>query len=422
MILARRWLAVALCAVSLSGCGYLYDPQGFSSAISPWENGQASDQAMLALSKGHFDTAEQLGAEALRRNPRDPYALLVMASVYQNTARTDLARQYYEALISMHPQQTTVWGSGADMRRRTIEDIARSNLAALGGAAAPGMMADIAGTPAAAYAPPSSEPPQVSVQDAAFAADTAIITRFETLRRLLKMNMISRDDYVRRRAANLGALLPYSVPRRPGAGLDQPAPPAEQIIGRLKDISANYQEKSVSEDAMAAERSAILEALLPLHPLRLADSPPPVSDQLRFAAVAGRVQRLRDAGLITAAEAARERGAAEAQLAAAMAQAGATARLANGTAPQPALSAKGDGVTLGVYVSDMRAEVAWESLQRRFPEQLGQLQSSIIRVRHRRRGHVYVLRAGPVRDRHAALEVCHVLRRSHVTCAPTVIR
>ena len=275
MILARRWLAVALCAVSLSGCGYLYDPQGFSTAISPWDNGQASDQAMLALSKGHFDAAEQLGAEALRRNPRDPYALLVMASVYQNTARADLARQYYLALISMHPQQTTVWGSGADMRRRTIEDIARSNLAALGPGPGPGMLADIAGTPAAAYETVAVHPPQVSVQDAAFTADTAVITRFETLRRLLKSNMISRDDYIRRRAANLGALLPYSVARRPGAGLGQPAPSAEQIIGRLKDISANFQEKSVSEDAMAAERTAILEALLPLHPLRRADPPPP---------------------------------------------------------------------------------------------------------------------------------------------------
>ena len=415
-------MATAFCAIalsgSLSGCGYLYDPHGFSNAVTPWQNDEQSEAAMLAYSKGEFDQAEKLAGQAVRRNPRDPYALLVLALIYQNTGRAELAREYYEALISMHPQSTVTLGGGPGLQRRTIEEIAQANLAAMGPVPAYGTYAAIPGTPLGSYSTAvQAQPVAVDSQD----ADSAVITRFKTLRRLMDEGLITQDEYTQRRAANLGALLPYSA-LKPGAyGLGLAAPSPDQIVNRLKAIGANFEEKSITELEQGTERNLILEALLPLKPERMADRPAPASDEMRYAAVNGRVQRLLDNKVITSAEAARERKVVQGQITEALAQREAAAQMSAGT-PMPPPSASGPGVALGLYGTQMRAEIAWEGLQRRFPQELGNLQSSIHKVTHRRRGSSYSLSAGPVAGRKAAQELCRTLKRAGETCSPTVIK
>lgn len=417
MAVAKRWMTAALCAISLSGCGFIYDANSFTKSVTPWQDDKSSENAMLAFDKGDLIRAEALGNQAVRRNPKDPYALLVLAMVYQNTARPDLARQYYEALVSMHPQVMAMTGTGPNMQRRSIEDIARANLAAMGAPLANDMpmMTQISGGGGLA-----SAPVVVADGDQGYAEDGALITRFRTLKRLLDEGLITREEYDQRRAANLGALLPYTAPRPAAAGLGRPAPAPEQIISRLKALAGNFEEKSISAVEQSTERSIILDALLPVKSDRRADRPPPANDQMKYAALSGRLQRLLEANVITSAEAARERKAMEGQVAAAAAQADASALMRSGV--PVVMSPSGPGLALGQYGSQMKAEIAWEELQRRFPEELGSLQSSVKKVTSRRYGSGYRLTAGPVVDKKTALGVCRILKRQGAPCASTVMK
>ncbi|HIJ62468.1 MAG TPA: tetratricopeptide repeat protein, partial [Rhodospirillaceae bacterium] len=239
--MARRWALSALIAASLSGCGAAYDSDRFWNDATFWEEGKSSEAAMAALGKGDFIKAEELATDAMRRNPKDPYAILALGVVYENTARPDLARQYFQSLASMNPQDTALVGVGPAGERRTIGDIARQHLAAL------------AARPKGGYQAPPSEPPQLNVPpppgftpgEIGSPDDANIILRFQTLRRLLDEGLITRDEYNLRRGANLGALLPYtSAP--PAIGLGRPAPAPDQLVHRLRYLAVAFEQKEIS--------------------------------------------------------------------------------------------------------------------------------------------------------------------------------
>ncbi len=69
---------------------------------------------------------------AWRGNPKDPYAAYVLAEVYLNTGRPNLARKQYEALISMNAQQTVAQGG----KRITLVEVANQRLAQIRSAGA----------------------------------------------------------------------------------------------------------------------------------------------------------------------------------------------------------------------------------------------------------------------------------------------
>src|SRR5579859_5395976 len=110
--------------------------------------------------------------------------------------------------------------------------------------------------------------------DRARAADDNVAIRFQTLRVLLDEGLITRDEYGTRRGANLGALLRYSV-TPPARDLTRPAPPPKTLVMRLRYLAGAYAEHSISASEQAAERTVILDGLLPSPVLRRADPPPP---------------------------------------------------------------------------------------------------------------------------------------------------
>lgn len=433
----KHWAFAILAAASLSGCGAVYDPKGFWDNAAFWDEAPPPGQgAIAAVNHDDWSQAEKLGTEALRRNIQDPYAILALALVYQNTNRAPQARRYYEALATTRPQELVSLGRGDAARTLSIAEVARINLAALDGIPA-------GQTPKRTSARPSA--PTAAGMD-------NVILRFQTLQRLLDEGLITRDEYDARRSANLPALLRYSSGKPVDSGLEQPALPPGEVADRLQTLAENLRQGSISDEEQSAERTAILDGLLPLSPARSAGSAPLLDTEAKSAAAIDRVRRMREAGIISAADeerektaiwarsqsdraqaAAAERARAEAQ---AQAQAQAQAKTAAGSAAATALTPAsaavippaapvsstplggGVGIRLGQVGSDAQAQGLWTVLKEKFPTQLGGL-SPVLGKASGKGG--LALDAGPVADRGAAQHLCLELAAQKQPCAPVTL-
>ncbi|PKU22222.1 SPOR domain-containing protein [Telmatospirillum siberiense] len=264
----------------------------------------------------------------------------------------------------------------------------------------------------------ASRLPGASLGDLANEGDANIILRFQTLERLFDEGLITREEYNRRRGANLGALLRYTA-APPAIDLSRSAPKPEQVVDRLRYLAVAFEEKSISAREQTAERTIILDALLPATPRFKADPPPPVTDELQAAAVVGRLERLAAANVINAKEQAKEREAVFRSVQAARASAEAAASAAVGVLPPPT-QPRGPGVMLGSYSSENQARLAWASLQLTHAAELGSLRSEIKQVRLRRRGVTYYLNVGTLQSRQEAIALCKTLKSRRQFCKPTV--
>jgi len=268
--------------------------------------------------------------------------------------------------------------------------------------------------------PKAARMPGASLGDLANEGDANIILRFQTLERLYDEGLITRDEYNRRRGTNLGALLRYSVTAS-SSNLDRPAPKPEQVVDRLRYLAAAYEEKSITAREQMAERTVILDALLPAVAQTRADPPPPITDPMQAAAVVGRLERLVLAKVINSNEQDKEKAAVFRALQVSQANAEAAANAAAGLAMSFSSPPTGPGVWLGSYASENQARLAWASLQLTHASELTGLQSSIKRVAQRHRPASYHLNAGTVANRKAAEALCKVLRGRHQFCRPIVI-
>ncbi len=162
-----RIVAAAFLVAAMAGCAAIFDPAGYGGQFDAAVGGtNASDASIAALNKGDYLRAEQLATAAWRGNPKDPYAAYVLAEVYLNTGRPNLARKQYEALISMNAQQTVAQGG----KRITLVEVANQRLAQIVPPAPTRMVED---------------KPTVSVDEHGAGPEGAIIRRFKTLQVLL---------------------------------------------------------------------------------------------------------------------------------------------------------------------------------------------------------------------------------------------
>ena len=173
------------------------------------------------------------------------------------------------------------------------------------------------------------------------AAEKNVAQRFEVLKALLDQNLITPDEYMHHRSANLGALLPYT--KDPAAvGLERPAPSADAVVARLEALRRSLEMRAISTKQQAMERSMILNALLPESPTdRMPDMPPP-EDILQAATLISHLQTLRGRSLISADEFGAERNAIESYIKTGKMPGGATTTrtAAEGRAAQAATAAK----------------------------------------------------------------------------------
>jgi len=87
-----------------------------------------SDQGFRAISAGNYVEAEKHLEQALSENPDNPYALLNMGVVYQNTGRPEKATEMYERVIGLNPSAKATESNIETATGKPLVEIARENL------------------------------------------------------------------------------------------------------------------------------------------------------------------------------------------------------------------------------------------------------------------------------------------------------
>jgi len=87
-----------------------------------------TEQAFEAISAGDYQKAEALLEVALSINSENPYALLNMGVVYQNTGRIEKARELYVKVILQDAKEEVRRSNVKGMEGKSLVDIAKENL------------------------------------------------------------------------------------------------------------------------------------------------------------------------------------------------------------------------------------------------------------------------------------------------------
>jgi len=450
---ARGWkkiFFIVVLAAGLSGCGILQGQLLDESfwAGSPFHNNQEAELGIAELAKGNYITSEAHFKRALKGNPRDIDALIGAGILYQNTGQLTKARQMYEAVLALRPdesQQFVVW---SDISTRPASQIASVNLSLLesGGVSAPPTAAVPPPAPASVRGAPSGSAllgrtatppggdvmmkPMLKDQGIGFSGNDAnIMSRYTTLKVLRDQGLITPDEFNARRQTNVGALLPLTSPP-PAAGLDRSVPTTEQIAGRLRAIGRALEMRAISVAQHSAERTMILDALMPSAPVVVANPATPPKGLMEAADSVRRLEKLRDEGFISSDEYARERQAIE--LAMRPTQPSPKVGLSQ-PAPTPVMPRNHSmvkpenkmgplpAVHLASYKSAKQAERGWTQIRRAHRSVLGKLKHSVSRVSLGRKGTYYRLKAGPFKDATAVKSACRQLKRRRQFCEPSMM-
>ncbi len=444
----RRIAALFALSIGISGCGALQGQLLDESfwAGSPFGQNQEAELGIAELAKGNYITAEAHFKKALRRNTRDIDALIGAGILYQNTGQLTKARQMYESVLALRPDESKQFVVWSDISTRPASQIASVNLSLLdSGGVTPTMQSPLAkpsagvsvrGAPSGSAmlgrtATPSAPSPAMGVMgnDAAMGfsgKDANIMSRYSTLKALRDQGLITPDEFGARRRTNAGALLPLTSPP-PAAGLDRPVPSTEQIAGRLRAIGRALEMRAISVAQHSAERTMILDALMPSAPVVVANPALPPKGLMEAADSVRRLEKLRNEGFISSDEYARERQAIE--LAMRPASPVAAKPMAAKPVSKPAMldkkTAKKMGpqpaVHLASYKSAKQAQRGWAQIKRAHKGVLGSLKHEVTRVKLGRKGTYYRLKAGPFKNAAAAKNACRQLKRRRQYCEPSMM-
>lgn len=434
-------------------------------------SGDGAELGIAEMTKGNYLEAEAHFRDALSSNPRVVHALLGAAILYQNTGQLIRARELYEAVLAIRPDESIQFVNINDISTRPVSQVANVNLSLLeSGGVVNGMAAGAAGFgnlppaqalsgfssgyndasvsganpvmpvapsfPVAVMSPEATMMPSMSTQPTADIIgfsnfDKNIISRFATIRALRDQGLLSPDEFAARRQANVGALLPLtSAP--PAAGLDRPVPSTVQVTDRIQSIGRALSMRAISISQHAAERSMILDALMPAAPVVIANPIPPPRGLMAAADMVRRLEMLRDAGFISSDEYARERAAIEgAMLPPAPAASMAPVSMSVGGVEPASLTSGADimtmvpngprsGIHLASYRSEKQAEAGWSQLKRAHSALLGQLNHAVTPIDLGSKGVFFRLVAGPFSSNSDAESTCKKLKSRRQFCDPAV--
>jgi len=433
----------------LSACGPDNNPQTFLQSFTQSPDALA-DKALAALVHGDYAAAEENVDAALAQNPRNVYALLAGGLLYQNTNRPLRARTMYEELLAQRPAQTATIMGWNHLSPSLLSDIASQNLqnvessigqggvyqqppavygASANSGAGPSVtsLSAVAPQVVRAYSAPQPRNMQQAIQPLSPQLQ-AVADRFMVLRKLRDAQLISPQEYTSRRNVNIGGLLPLTK-SPPGIGLDRPVPEINQVVDRLMSLQQSLQGRSITPREHAIERQLILDALMPEKPEALAHPQPAPKGLLASAERVRQLDHLRSLGLITKSEMQNEQRAVEKalQVNSPMQKEGATdpKMLIPGThvkaqthaAPVAKSLAKSVTVHLSSYRSKAMAQKGWETLRKRYKNELGTMAADIRRTSVPGRGNFYRLYVGPLDNKAAATKLCSSLRRKKQFCS-----
>ncbi len=327
-------LLLTTAALMISGCA-VFDKKD-TAEESNWfvrqfeknGNAEASD-ATVAYSQGDFDKALEYVLAALKANPRNQQALLVGALTSEKLGRLNRARQYYEDLIIIDSKDTSILGSttGAPMR---ISEIAQARLRALtlkqsnlviednvfniseeaGNAQSKATIYKALRKQAEAKENSKKDDEPPAIDDLFTQEEQNIISRFLVMKELAENDYISKEEFLTRRNANIGGLLPLTK-QSPGVGIDRPVPSPDLIVERIGILKEGVESRAISPREFSAEREVIIEALMPPHPRSRMKPKAPSKDILEAAKDLRKLEVLYDLNLITSSEKAAEEKAVE---------------------------------------------------------------------------------------------------------------
>ncbi len=406
------------------------------------ENDEA-ELGIAALAKGNYVSAEGHFQKALRRNPKDVHALLGAGILYQNTGQLTKAREMYEAVLAIRPDESVQFVVWNNISTRPASQIASVNLSlldsggvvsAMGRAPSAAVPTSIT-PPARVSAAPSTSPmlgrssvpasgaalPETPAIGKFAGGDANVISRFATIRALRDQGLVTQQEFNARRRANIGALLPLSAPP-PSAGLDRPVPSTEQITGRLRAIGRALEMRAITVTQHAAERNMILDALMPSAPVVVANPSPPPRGLMEAADAVRRLEQLRDSGYIGSDEYAKERQSIELAMQPKQPkmEAAPAASLSARAAPIK-MGKSSPGIHLASYRTRKNADLGWTRILSAHKNLVGDLEHMVSRVNLGRKGTYYRLKAGPFKSAAEAKAMCRKLKRRRQFCEPTVM-
>ncbi len=331
---------VSLGALFLAGCSL---PTAVSQGIDDLSNQYKQDQlnaqiemakdnkygldsntnrALVAFTKGAIEESQEYATLALQENPQDVYALMTMAIINDSQGLTTKAAFYYQAVVDTKQDGLTTLGNYRLNMPNSLYESAHSRLKVLDIKQAPfsmdkGEVVNSATQPLVAVpvytAQPNNEEVSMVVKtgmDLFDANERNIISRFLTLKALAEAGYITKEEFISRRDANVGGLLPMIKPV-PASTVILPVPSTEAVVDRFNSMKNAYELKSMSADEYIAERDVILEALLPLYSLERMNPTMPPKDLIEGADEVRKLEVLRGLELITQAELDAEKSAIE---------------------------------------------------------------------------------------------------------------
>lgn len=293
--------------------------------------------ATVAYSQGDFAKAEEHVTNSLRDNPQQPQALLVGALTYEQMGRPNAARKYYEDLIVLNGNETSVLGSKGSVPEK-MSDIARKRLrlinvkqselvvedengakvfniteetAARQSKSAISEALSISSAKKAARQNAAAQPADIKAVEALFTdKEQNMISRFLIMKELAEKDLITKEEFLAGRMSNIGALLPLTN-AGPAYGVDAPVPSPDLVIERINVLKEAVEARAISPREFSAERDIIIEALLPPAPRKRLKNKAPAKDIMNAAKDLRKLEVLYDLNLITSKEKAKEQQAIE---------------------------------------------------------------------------------------------------------------
>ena len=449
-------LKIFTVSVLMGGCafmqGELFD-QSFW-AGSPFRINDEAELGIADLAKGNYVTAESHFKRALRNDPRDIDALIGAGILYQNTGQITKSRQMYEAVLALHPDdshQFVVWNN---IETKPAAQIASVNLALLETGGTPSAAASSLITPPGQPAPSalqkqnSSKPiskskmtdlvKKIPRKNLIFSdndreisvfvgAEANTMSRFTTLKVLRDQGLITEVEFKQRRQTNVGALLPLTSPP-PAAGLERPVPTTEQIAGRFRAIGRALEMRAISVAQHTAERSMILDALMPSAPVVIANPVAAPRGLMQAADAVRRLEKLKSRGYISSNEYSRERQAIELAM---RPPAPLRSNLSQKVDKKPTnISIKKEepeksdpqpAVHLASYRTVKQAKRGWAQIRRMHNSLMKGLTHVVSRVNLGKKGVYYRLKVGPLPSAKVAKDLCRKLKRRRQFCEPSTM-
>jgi len=335
-------LSILLAATSLSACSFVEkhtSPETYKMLTFNDNGAKEANLAVVAYTQGNFEEADKHVLEALHDNKKNAQALLVGALLSEKTNRPNRARQFYEDILLYNGDEMSVLGSTGTEPQK-ITDIARTRLRQINLSQNKLIVEDNFGNKVFNISNSASvnsgttameealfqHAQKQNIQNAATAQtnrnaievlftddEKNTISRFIILKELAENDLITKEEFLRARQANIGGLLPLT--NSPASSqVIKPVPTASIIIDRINALKSAVADRAITPKEFSAERNLIVEAILPPYPSQRLKRKSPSKDIISAAKDLRKLEVIYDLNLITKNEKQKEIQAIERSL------------------------------------------------------------------------------------------------------------